>query len=147
PDRLRFLVCDYEDLPFDGEFGAAVFFDSLHHAVAEGQAVRAAFRALRPGGGCVTSEPGEGHSRSPQALRAVRAYGVTEKDMPPAKVLALGRAAGFRNFRVFPHAFDLHAPLYGGRPEVRPGWLKRLAYAPVARLLGVGPGVFATRLG
>src|SRR5438552_10137601 len=29
---LTFLASDYEDLPFDGEFDAAVFYDSLHHA-------------------------------------------------------------------------------------------------------------------
>ncbi|MCC6416695.1 MAG: class I SAM-dependent methyltransferase [Gemmataceae bacterium] len=152
-DRLHFLVCDYEDLPFDGEFDGAVFYDALHHAVDEAAALRGAYQALRPGGVCVTSEPGEGHHQSPEARAAVARYNVTEKEMPPRRILELGRAAGFRHGRVYPHAFDLHHGLYRRDPEGaapshrRPLWLKRLLYWPVAKLLGLAPGVFATRMG
>src|SRR5947208_2228216 len=44
----EFLVADSEKLPFDGEFDAVVFFDSLHHSVDEQAAVSAAYRALKP---------------------------------------------------------------------------------------------------
>jgi SAM-dependent methyltransferase len=102
-ENLRFLVSDYEELRFREEFDAAVFFDSLHHAVDEALAMRKAYEALRPGGCCITSEPGEGHHASEASRRAVSRFGVTEKDMPPFKVLALGEKAGFRESIVFPH--------------------------------------------
>src|SRR5262249_45304391 len=41
-DNLRFVVSDYEELPFANEFDAVVFYDSLHHAIDEGLAVRKA---------------------------------------------------------------------------------------------------------
>jgi len=110
---LRFQAGDFESLAFDGEFDCAVFFDSLHHAEQEEAALRAAYRALRPGGVCVASEPGIGHARDPQSLDAVRRYQVTEKDMPPGKIIRLGRKAGFRSHRVYPHFKFLHAALYG----------------------------------
>ena len=152
-DRLKFGVRDYEHMAFAEAFDAAVFYDALHHAVDEGAAVAGAYRALKPGGVCVTSEPGEGHHDSPEARAAVRRYNVTEKEMPPRKIIELGRAAGFTGFRVYPHAFDLHHNLYRRDPEAaapghrRPLWLKRLLYWPVCRALGIGPGTFATRMG
>ncbi len=152
-EGLDFAVCDYESLPFDGEFNGAVFYDALHHAVDEAAAVRGAYRALRPGGVCVTSEPGEGHGRSPAAVEAVRRYNVTEKEMPPARVIELGRRAGFRGGRFYPHAFDLHQNLYQRDPDSAapvhrwPLWLKKLLFWPVVKALGVREGVFATRMG
>src|SRR5260370_42285195 len=78
-DSLRFVVSDYEELSFADEFDAAVFFDALHHAVDEALAIRKAFQALRPGGRCVTSEPGEGHHAAATSRAAVERFGVTEK--------------------------------------------------------------------
>lgn len=115
---VRFLVHDYEGLPFDGEFDVALFFDSLHHAVEEEQAVNSAYRALTIGGLCITSEPGYGHSRSAEARAAVTRFGVTERDMTPRRITAMGRKAGFHSCRVFPHAFSLTGAVYrfpGGR--------------------------------
>lgn len=151
-EDLRFVVCDYEDLPFDDEFDCAVFYDALHHAVDEEAALRGAFRALRPGGVCVASEPGEGHHLSREAREAVRKYNVTEKEMPPRRVIEVGRRAGFHTGRVYPHAFDLHHSLYRHDPDAAapasrwPRWLKALAYWPVMKLLGIGRGPFAARL-
>jgi SAM-dependent methyltransferase len=152
-DRLDFAVSDYEEMAFDDEFDAAVFYDALHHAVDGRAAVAGAYRALKGGGMCVTSEPGQGHHLSPEARAAVHRYNVTEKEMPPRRVIELGRAAGFTSFRVYPHAFDLHHNLYRRDPDAAappsrwPRWLKRLLYWPVCRTLGIGPGVFGTRLG
>jgi SAM-dependent methyltransferase len=150
-DRLTFVVCDYEDLPFGEECDAVVFFDALHHAVDERVAIASAYRALRRGGVCVTSEPGEGHHLSAEAREAVRRYDVTEKEMPPRHIINLGRAVGFRKFRAYPHAFDLHHNLYRREPEAalthrRPLWLKRLLYWPLIKVLGIVPGAFATRI-
>ena len=97
---LRFVVRDYEQLSFTGEFDAALFYDALHHAEDERAALAGAYRALRPGGVCLTVEPGRGHAASARAT--AERFGVTEKDMPPERIIALGRALGFRAFRVYP---------------------------------------------
>ncbi len=57
--NVSFVVGDYEGLAFADEFDAAVFYDSLHHAV-EPQSAMAA-----PGGRCV---PAASWSRSSPAM-------------------------------------------------------------------------------
>ena len=104
-EKLTFVVADYEDLNFKEEFDAAVFFDSLHHAVDERLALQKAYEALRHGGLCLSSEPGEGHARSEAAVNAVEKYQVTEKDMPPFHIIELGRQLGFREFACYPFAW------------------------------------------
>lgn len=112
-ENIDFAVSDYEHLGYESEFDCAVFYDALHHAVDESLAVKAAFTALKPGGVCVTSEPGKGHARHPASVRAIEEFGVTEKDMPPAKIISLGRAAGFRAFNIYPGATTTQAAMYG----------------------------------
>jgi SAM-dependent methyltransferase len=114
--NVHFVVADYEQLAFDAEFDCAVFYGALHHAVDERAALRMVCGALKPGGVCITSEPGEGHARNPGAIKAVRIYNVTEKDMPPARIIAAAMAAGFRTFRTYPHAPDLRWAAYGTAP-------------------------------
>jgi ubiquinone/menaquinone biosynthesis C-methylase UbiE len=114
-DNVRFFAGDYEDIVFDSEFDCVVFYDSLHHAIDPELAIRTAYRALKPNGICVTSEPGAGHARKGRA--AAEQYGVTEQSMPPGKIIRLGRKAGFRSFAVYPHALQLHTALYR-RPRV-----------------------------
>jgi SAM-dependent methyltransferase len=99
PFSLRFLVCDYERLELDDEFDAALFYDALHHAEDERLALAGVHRALRPGGVCITVEPGAGHAANAQAV--AERFGVTEKDMPPRHIMAIGRDVGFREFRVY----------------------------------------------
>lgn len=105
-ERLRFVVSDYESLGMDGEFDCAVFYDSLHHAVDDEAALRAVFRALKPGGTLVTLEPGEGHATSLPTLRVVEKYGTTEKDMPPHRILEVGNRVGFRSGAVYSRAYE-----------------------------------------
>lgn len=104
-ESLRFVLGDYEDLDFSSEFDCAVFYDSLHHAENECSAIASVYRALKPGGVCLTLEPGEGHAVQPTSLDAMKKFGVTEKDMPPSLIIEAGRAAGFREFDIFsrPH--------------------------------------------
>lgn len=100
--NLSFQVAEYETLDFRERFDAVLFFDSLHHAADERAAVSAAARALRPGGVLVTHEPGEGHATSEVGRQAMAQWDVTEKDMPPHRVISLGEAADLRLKRLLP---------------------------------------------
>lgn len=117
-EKLRFEVLECEEICFVSEYDIVIFFDSLHHSVNEEMAIRKAYVALKPGGIIVASEPGQGHSTSLEAVEHMAKYGVTEKDMPPAKIFEFGLKAGFREFRVFPHAFDLCNLIYT-QPNLR----------------------------
>ncbi len=113
--NVTFACLDFEMRPERlGHFDCAVFYDSLHHSDDERLAVAAAFAALKPGGVCITCEPGVGHSRSPESLQAVQKTGVNERDMEPARVIAAARAVGFTNWRVFPRARAVHRFCFGG---------------------------------
>jgi SAM-dependent methyltransferase len=129
-DNLDFVVGDYESLTFENEFDVVVFFDCLHHAVDEVGALRSAYRALKPGGICITSEPGRGHERRSAALAAE--FDVTERDMHPAKIIRAGKKVGFRRFSVHPHAHYLYIALY--RQQQR-GMLGKLFKIPGMRTL------------
>jgi len=122
-DHLHFQVADYETFEARGDFDIAVFYDSLHHAVDEEAALRMAFASLKPGGICLTSEPGWGHADSEKSQGAIDRFGVTEKDMPPAKIISLGRKVGFRTFQIYPHAFEMN----------------HVTYVPSSRLLNLIP--------
>jgi len=117
--NLEFMVADYEAMPFANAFDCAVFYDSLHHAVDEIEAVRMVHRALRPGGVCLTSEPGKGHGRNEAVAALAKEYNVTEKDMPPKKIRRIGKHVGFRAFQVFPHAGDLKQSIYATEAGTR----------------------------
>jgi 2-polyprenyl-3-methyl-5-hydroxy-6-metoxy-1,4-benzoquinol methylase len=111
-NHLHFLVADYEDLDGEGQYDAVVFFDSLHHAIDEKAALSCAYRALKAGGVCVTSEPGGRHCYAAQSREAVEKFNVTEKSMPPLHIIRLARMVGFRDFRVYPHAFRVHREIF-----------------------------------
>lgn len=111
-ENLDFIVADYEDLSMSEQFDCAVFYDSLHHAEDEVAALRCAFNSLRPGGVLVTAEPGAGHAESESSLKAIQEYGVTEKDMPPQRIVETGLAVGFSGYRVFNRQFRV--------PEITP---------------------------
>lgn len=98
---VEFKASDYEDLTGDATYDAAVFFDSLHHAEDEFAALRSVYRLLKPGGICLTCEPGVNHGAAEGSIEAVETYGVTEKDMPPKTVARAGRAAGFSEVKYF----------------------------------------------
>jgi len=118
--NLRFMVADYENLSFGGMFDAVLFCDSLHHAVDEREVIAAAYRALKAGGICLTSEPGRGHVAEPASLAGGRNSAAVEKDMPIRKIFALGRHAGFRDFRAYPDAAAWVSQLYGTGKRPKP---------------------------
>jgi SAM-dependent methyltransferase len=137
--NLNFIVGDYESLTFNEEFDVVVFFDCLHHAVDEVGALSSAYRALKPGGIVVTSEPGKGHERRSAAIMAE--FGVTERDMHPAKIIRGAKKVGFRKFSVHPHASYLYISLY--RRDHR-GMLGKLLRLPGMRtLVGLATVLFS----
>ncbi len=133
-DNPHFEVSDYESMDYRAEFDAALFFGSLHHSVNEEDALRMVFQALRPGGVCLTAEPGVGHARQHHSLVAVQQFQVTERDMPATRIIRAARKVGFRTFQVYPHLSRLHAAVFagGGGPLKR---LKRWAWCLFPRLL------------
>src|SRR5439155_6274817 len=106
---------DSEQLEFEADFDGVIFFDSLHHSVDERAALGCAFRALRPGGICVTVEPGRGHQRRYRHVEAQ--FDVTEKDMPPRYVRRLGKSVGFERGRTYPAVHLLGRILYPSHAE------------------------------
>jgi SAM-dependent methyltransferase len=129
----QFQVADSESLEFEAAFDVVIFFDSLHHSVDEAAALRSAFRALRPGGMCMTLEPGRGHHRKSEDVEAE--HDVTEKDMPPSYIWRLGRKAGFTRCQVYPSPQHLSKILY---PRQRiGGWLGNLLRVGLFRLLAL----------
>jgi SAM-dependent methyltransferase len=129
-EHLDFVVGDYESLTFENEFDVVVFFDCLHHAVDEVGALKSAYRALKPGGICITSEPGLGHERRSAAI--MQEFGTTERDMHPAKIIRGAKKAGFTGWSVHPHAQYLYIALY--RRELR-GLLGKVMRIPGMRAL------------
>jgi SAM-dependent methyltransferase len=107
-----FATGDYESFAGAADFDCAVFHDALHHAEDERAALQCAWRALKPGGCVIAIEPGRGHHRSGTSQRAIREFGVHEKDMPPHHIVALARAVGFRRHLVLPGPHDLNRSFY-----------------------------------
>ena len=132
-DNAVFVAGDYEDSAFETEFDCAVFYDSLHHAIDPDRAIQTVYRALKPNGVCITSEPGAGHSHKGKA--AADQYGVTEQSTPPGKIIRLGRKAGFRSFTVYPHAQQLHTALYRRPRAVDRSIVRSALSVPLAKNL------------
>jgi SAM-dependent methyltransferase len=100
--NVRFHVGDYESVEAGESFDGVLFFDALHHAEDEKAALASVHRVLRKGGVCVASEPGRGHSSTPEAIRAIEQFGVNEKDMPPTHVATVTQGLSFK-IEVYPH--------------------------------------------
>jgi len=109
---LAYEYGDYETLKYRDAFDAAIFFDSLHHADDEFEALQAAYRALKPGGIVILCEPGIGHSKSPGSIEAVEKYGVSERDMPPKLSKKSLQKAGFKRIKTYAYPAHLHRASY-----------------------------------
>lgn len=114
--NLELIVQDYEGMKFESEFDAAVFYDSLHHAVDPLLALQKVYQALKPNGTLITVEPGKGHSTSDSSKRAVEEFGVTENDMPPSLIIEFGKKVGFKHFEIFDRHIELPS-MYSGNGD------------------------------
>lgn len=110
--NLHYETGDYEHPVARAAFDGVLFYDALHHAEAPALALATAYQALRPGGLLIAFEPGEGHHATAQSQHAIAAFGVHEQDMPPERIIALGRSAGFSRHQIMPHPASLLAELY-----------------------------------
>jgi len=110
--NAEFVVADYEAFAPEEKFDCALFYDSLHHAEDERAAVRCAYQSLKEGGMMIAIEPGRGHSTKEHSVRAVREFGVHEKDMPADYIVRLGREAGFRRHVFLPRPHEVMRRLY-----------------------------------
>jgi SAM-dependent methyltransferase len=126
-----FRVADYEEVRIDPPADYVIFHDALHHAESEAAAMRAAHAALAPGGTVICIEPGDGHRLAASSVRAVKEFGVHEKDMPPRTIIRHARAAGFRRHVVLPwpwsHVRSVYRAAAHGREDSRWQKLVRLS--------------------
>ena len=131
---VDFVCSDYDELAYQSEFDAVLFYASLHHTTDLHRSIEMAYKSLRPGGVFLAIEPGLGHERRSEATR--EQYDVGDRDMPPFAVIRYGKRIGFRKRRIYQHAGQLMSTLYGESPSSV--WLKRLWRVPgmkVAALL------------
>ncbi len=129
--RLRSLSAE------DSSFDAAIFFSSLHHAEDEAAAVRNAYRMLKPNGLLIAFEPGGGHGSTTSSQHAVANSGCT-KGHAIAKIITLGRAAGFHPALKLPRPWDFLRTVTGlptapqsprGRPARNLVWASAAHFA------------------
>lgn len=116
--NLKFIVGDFEKMDYHNEFDSVVFFDSLHHSTNEENALRSVYKALKPKGVCIISEPGVGHRKTEKSIHAVKKYGTTERDVVPKKVVKIAKKIGFKKYKIYPHSSYLNAALYINRKEL-----------------------------
>lgn len=129
-ESVEFVVSDYEGLGFEEEFDAAIFYDSLHHAVDEKEALACAHRALKSGGILVCHEPAAGHADAVESVKARELYDITEKDMPPERIVEVGREVGFSTHALYFHTWDpvKIGPMKGARSWISRYWKKLMGF-------------------
>ncbi|MCF3652208.1 class I SAM-dependent methyltransferase [Synoicihabitans lomoniglobus] len=111
-DHLDFVLADYEEIVGDASYDAAIFYEALHHAENEADAIASAYRSLKPGGIMIAFEPGKGHGDTTEAKQVVAEFGVHEKDMPIPEIVRLATAAGFRRHLTLPQPWDFMRTVY-----------------------------------
>jgi len=79
----------------DESMDRIVCFDTFHHVPNQREVLREFFRVLKWGGIVGFSEPGRGHSQSPQSQYEMRNYQVLENDIVLEDILEEAKAIGF----------------------------------------------------
>ena len=100
------VVGDFEQLPFlDKSFDKALCLNALHHVPNVPGAIGEIARILSDDGVAVFSEPGVGHSASPESVAAVRDFGVLEQEILIEPLIQACSASGFVDVRILPLAY------------------------------------------
>ena len=94
---VHFEVGDMEQLDLGRRFDTCLIYQALHHTPRADLVLRAAHRALVPGGRLLLSEPNWKHRF--EGRQASDAYGVTDLGYTPRKLKRLLREAGFTRIR------------------------------------------------
>jgi SAM-dependent methyltransferase/uncharacterized protein YbaR (Trm112 family) len=134
--RPHLLIADVENLPIRSAAADAVLaYESFHHIPDRPRAVRGYARVLKSGGRLVLAEPGAAHQDAPGSVDATAKYGILEKGMELADVVAYAEDTDFgppeQIFMVQAHHRDLfrkvvevarcHTPLEGNIFRLRKG--------------------------
>ena len=90
-------------LPFDGRridlpdesVDRIVCFDAFHHVPNPAEVIKELGRVLKKGGIAGFSEPGQGHSRTPQSQYEMSNYCVLENDIDVNEIFHFAQTAGF----------------------------------------------------
>jgi SAM-dependent methyltransferase len=127
----KFDVGDVVSMSYSAAFDAVVFFDSLHHVLDEEATLRNVLAALRPGGICITSEPGHGHTDA--STQQIAAFGVTERDMPADHIAKVGVRVGFASAQTYPRADAIGVRVYETSAMTEPTWKRRLRMSAIGR--------------
>jgi ubiquinone/menaquinone biosynthesis C-methylase UbiE/glycosyltransferase involved in cell wall biosynthesis len=102
-DRSRFVAGDGMCLPFrDQTFDGVICMNALHHMPDYRATLTEMYRVLKSGGRAVFAEPGEGHSKTPEAIFAIEQYGALEKDVVLSEIYQLAKKVGFRRMVLKP---------------------------------------------
>ena len=107
----NFVVMDFDHLP-ENRWDAIIFASALHHSMDRRATLASCFKALRPGGVLMASEPGIGHGSGQHAREWSAKMDVTEKSTPPYGIAKDGRSVGFQSIRVYPNPATLHKAAY-----------------------------------
>ncbi|MBD3338922.1 MAG: methyltransferase domain-containing protein [Candidatus Lokiarchaeota archaeon] len=110
--NLKFQEKNAEKMQFNSEFDCVTFIDSLHHCINIKKVLMNAYDSLKKEGICILSEPGLFHSKSPNSIKAMKEYGVLEKEIPPHLSKKIGKKIGFKNIKVYSRAKYLNFCLY-----------------------------------
>lgn len=99
--RPRFLLFDGHrlDLP-DESLDRSVCFDAFHHIANQREVIAELGRVLRKGGIAGFSEPGRGHSQTPQSQYEMRNHRVLENDIDVNEIFGYAQAAGFTRIAI-----------------------------------------------
>ena len=95
-------------LPFDGRridlpdesVDRIVCFDAFHHVPNPAEVITQFGRVLKKGGIAGFSEPGQGHSRTPQSQYEMSNYCVLENDIDVNEIFRFAQTAGFTDLSV-----------------------------------------------
>jgi len=92
----RFVLFDGHTMDVaDESIDRIICFDTFHHIPNQREVLREFFRVLKWGGIVGFSEPGRGHSQSPQSQYEMRNYRVLENDIVLEEILKEAKAIGF----------------------------------------------------
>jgi len=111
--NLEYINGDFEKLPSRlSGFEVALFIDSLHHADNPLVALQSAYKIMRENGICIICEPGRGHSKAFDAIKAREDYGVNENDIVPKEIKKMAKKVGFKKVKILPYPPDIHKIVY-----------------------------------